>query len=79
MRLTPCNFSLFQRTDVAVDVDSYLFFCELSRSISDHFTRARGYKTFFMLNSAETKIYLLINVKMPTIVGILTFISRINY
>ena len=36
----------------------------------------------FMLNSAETKIYpamQLINVKMPTIVGILTFISMINY
>ena len=39
----------------------------------------QGYKTFFMLNSAEIKIYsALINVKMPTIVGILTFISRIN-
>ena len=32
-----------------------------------------GIKTFAMLNSA-----VLINVKMPTIVGILTFISRIN-
>ena len=32
-----------------------------------------------MLSSAETKYILLINVKMPTIVGILTFISRINY
>ena len=32
-----------------------------------------------MLNSAEHKIFiLLINVKMPTIVGILTFISKIN-
>ena len=32
-----------------------------------------------MLNSAEhTKFILLINVKMPTIVGILTFISLIN-
>ena len=36
--------------------------------------RPRGYKTFFILNSAE----LLINVKMPTIVVILTFISMIN-
>ena len=61
----------------------------------------RGYKTFFMLNSAEHEIlnthkckninsiislscsdklimlfFLLINVKMPTIVGILTFMSR---
>ena len=57
--------------------------------------RPRGYKTFFMLNSAEheicpnnksqitnnctllsMKISLLINMKMPTIVGIFIFISR---
>ena len=38
-----------------------------------------SYKTFFMLSSAETKIVMLINVKMPKVVGILTFISRINY
>ena len=31
-----------------------------------------------MLNSAELEIYPG-NVKMPTIVGILTFMSRINY
>ena len=31
-----------------------------------------------MLISAEHKIYTDINVKMPTIVGILTFISMIN-
>ena len=45
---------------------------------------ARGYKTFFMLNSFEHEILnahkyiqiLLINVKMPIVVGILTFISR---
>ena len=35
-------------------------------------------KLFFILNSAEHKLILLINVKMPTIVGILTFISMIN-
>ena len=39
----------------------------------------QGYKTFFMLGSSETKFILLINVKMPIIVGILTFMSRINY
>ena len=33
-------------------------------------------KLFFVLSS---EFILLINVKMPTIVGILTFISRINY
>ena len=36
---------------------------------------ARGYKKF-MLNSAEHDFFLLINVKMPTIVGVLTFMSR---
>ena len=64
-------------------------------------TRARGYKTFFLLNSLEHEIsnahkyknikkfsffsdsnksrmlfFLLINVKMPTIVGILTFYQQ---
>ena len=40
--------------------------------------QAQSYKTFYMLNSAEHEFILLINVKMPTIVGILTFISMIN-
>ena len=35
-------------------------------------------KTFFMLNSAEHEIYPLINVKIPTIIGILTLSSLIN-
>ena len=35
-------------------------------------------RLFSILNSAEHKNILLINVKMPTIVGILTFISMIN-
>ena len=38
----------------------------------------RAYKTFFMLNSVEHEFFLLINVKMPTIVGILTFMSWKN-
>ena len=38
----------------------------------------RGYKTFFMLNSAEHEIYPAHNVKMPTSVDILTLISMIN-
>ena len=33
---------------------------------------------FVMLTSAEHEIYLLINVKMQIIFGIITFISRIN-
>ena len=36
--------------------------------------RPGGYKTFLMLNSTEHEIYLLKNVKMPAVVGILTFI-----
>ena len=32
----------------------------------------------FMLNSTKHEIFMRINVKMPTIVGILTFISMIN-
>ena len=35
--------------------------------------RPRGYKTFHAM-----KFIMLINVKMPTIVGILTFISMVN-
>ena len=35
-------------------------------------------KLFFVLNSTEHKFIMLINVKMPTIVGILTLISMIN-
>ena len=38
----------------------------------------QGYKTFFVLNSTEHEIFLFINVKMPTIVGILTFMSGKN-
>ena len=38
----------------------------------------QGYKTFLCATQLSTKFILLINVKMSTIVGILTFISRIN-
>ena len=41
--------------------------------------RPRGYKNLFSYSTQlSTKLILLINVKMPTIVGILTFISMIN-
>ena len=40
--------------------------------------RPRAYKKNFMLNSAEHEIFLLINVKMPTILGILIFTSKKN-
>ena len=39
---------------------------------------ARGYKTFFILSSTKLEIIMLINVKMPTVVGILTFASMMN-
>ena len=73
-------------------------------SVAGNSCRPRGYKTFFILNSAEHEIstdhkkikyrqikkflalslsdavfVVLINVKMPTIVGILKFMSRINF
>ena len=39
----------------------------------------RGYKNFpCVINSSEYEIYPAHNVKMPSIVGILTFISMIN-
>ena len=40
--------------------------------------RPRGYELFSCSTQLSTKFILLINVKMPTIVGILTFISKIN-
>ena len=40
--------------------------------------RPRGYNTFPCSTQLSQKFILLINVKMPTIVGILTFISTIN-
>ena len=41
-------------------------------------TRHWGYKTFLYSTQMSMKFILLINVKMPTIVGILTFTSMIN-
>ena len=54
------------------------FICYLGQDIANNFggSWSQGYKTRFVLNSAEHEIFLLINVKMPTIVGILTFMSR---
>ena len=39
-------------------------------------TKSRGYKTSFMLNSAEHDIFSAYKSEMPTIVGIFIFISR---
>ena len=41
-------------------------------------TRPEVIKLFLFSTQLSTKFILLINVKMPTIVGILTFISMIN-
>ena len=41
-------------------------------------TRPQGYKLFSCSTQLSTKFILLINVKMPTNVGILRFISMIN-
>ena len=38
----------------------------------------RGYKLFFMLNLAQHEIFLLIKLKKPTTVGILTLMCRKN-
>ena len=43
-----------------------------------HTARPRVFKTLFILNLAEHEIYHAHNIKMPTIVGILIFISMIN-
>ena len=48
------------------------------RLLEVHETRPRGYKTCSCSTQLSKKFILLINVKMPTIVGIFTFISRIN-
>ena len=40
---------------------------------------AEKYRYFLLFNLSVDVFILLINVKMPTIVGILTFMSRINF
>ena len=50
----------------------------LSVKTDTQLSRPQGYKTFPYSNQLSTKFILLINVKMPTVVGILTFISMIN-
>ena len=45
---------------------------------SSYLTRPQGYKTFLYSTQLSTEFILLIIVKMPTIIGILTFISMMN-
>ena len=55
-----------------------VYMCQYDGIPLQKHTWPRGYKIFFMLNSTEYDFFRLINVKMPTIVGILTFISEKN-
>ena len=56
-----------------------IIYCPLGMIISDNCQAGREFiKHFACWTQLSTKLILLINVKMPTIVGILTFISMIN-
>ena len=59
-----------------------VFLCSTERQTKGHtlYSVNLGYedKKLFMLNSNEHKYVLVINFKMPTIVGILKFMTRIN-
>ena len=54
----------------------YLFYTY--RYCEPQTTRHRGFKNISYSTQLSTKFILLINVEMPTIVGILTFISMMN-
>ena len=79
--VTPCHIKVGGREVYCLST-KFLSVCQSSH-LFNH-TRfpvknwPRGYKTYFILNSAEHDIFLLINVEMPTIVGISTFMSRKN-
>ena len=49
-----------------------------SDDVASRIARPRGYKTFLCSTRLSINFFLLINVKMPTIVGILIFMSRKN-
>ena len=59
--------------------ESILQVVSLSKTLIAHCTGPEVIKLFSCSSQLRLKFILLINVKMPTIVGILTFISRINY
>ena len=62
----------------AVDIYDDMTFCVhiIFLTLSRRETWPLGHNFFFMLSLTEHEIVPLINVKMPTIVGILTFMSR---
>ena len=51
---------------------------QLTRNLKVWYQAPRLYNLFSCSTQLSTKFFLLINLKMPTIVGILTFISMIN-
>ena len=53
----------------------YPFTVILSRKYAPELSWSRGHKTFSCSTQLNMKFFLLINVKMPTVVGILTFMS----
>ena len=58
-------------------ITEVLLFASVFVSLTEK-NRPRGYTTFLISPKLSMKLILLINLKMPTIVGILTFISRLN-
>ena len=56
----------------------FFILCEYNNIQLTWLIRLQGYKLFSCSTQLSMKFILLINVKMQTIVGILTFISMIN-
>ena len=77
LRMLDKSYSSFAFLDFQ-KLTKYSFRNTIRVSNSIHPAWTRGYKTFLYSTQLSTKFILLINVKMPTIVGILTFISMIN-
>ena len=55
------------------------FLCSTEHEISTAHGKFGGKYFFFALKLLDAVFFLLIKVKMPTIIGILTFMSRINF
>ena len=52
---------------------------DLSRGVIKLLSPAHKTKMHFVLKPSDAVFILVVNVKMPTIVGILTFMNRINF
>ena len=88
-KLSACKISVFKLVAVAKQAGLSLTQFEAPKTgflvtrpkYMNHITRRSGLefvKLFSCSTQLSTKFILLINVKMPTIVGILTFINMIN-